>query len=500
MVRFEAFVRRAIESLGLRNYRQRLFVPGLLVIGLVVSVISSLGAPLIPAIATRFDASLGAAQWSLTLTLLFGAISSPVIGRLGDGPHRRTVLLGCLAAVSIGGVLAATAPSLVVLLIGRALQGLGLAIMPLSMAAARDVLGPIGAQRAIGALSVVGLFGLGLGYPITGMLAHVVDTEAAFWFGVATSTLALVVAWWIVPPARSDVPRQPVDSIGAVLVTSGLAAFLLAFENGTDGGWLSPGTLGLYAAAIVLLAIWVRRSLRTAEPLVDLRLLRHRSVSSLTLSTALLGVATYQTIALAIQYAQLPQGLDRSVLAASLALVPMSAGSVVVSATLPWIERTIGARRVTPVGSLVVAAAAIFSALTGDALWQLLVTMTLLGAGLGLALSTTPVRMLRTVPSSETSSVMSLYQVTRYVGYTIGSGMAVSVLYIFGSSDAPQASAFGAAFACAGVFGILSAFVAWRFDVGEEPNGGPAAGPIASCDDGSDDRALATVPPIVGPA
>lgn len=104
----------------MHNYRQRFFLPGLLVIGLVVSVISSLGAPLIPAIATRFDTSLGSAQWSLTLTLLLGAISSPVIGRLGDGPHRRTVLLACLTAVSFGGVLAATAPSLVVLLVGHA--------------------------------------------------------------------------------------------------------------------------------------------------------------------------------------------------------------------------------------------------------------------------------------------------------------------------------------------------------------------------------------------
>lgn len=451
------------------NYRQRLFVPGLLVIGLVVSVISSLGAPLIPAIATRFDASLGSAQWSLTLTLLLGAISSPVIGRLGDGPHRRTVLLGCLAAVSFGGVLAATAPSLVVLLIGRALQGLGLAIMPLTMAAARDVLGPQVAQRAIGALSVVGLFGLGLGYPVTGVLARFVDIEAAFWFGVATSTLALAVAWWVMPTARDDAPRQRIDSIGAVLVTSGLAAFLLAFENGTDWGWLSPATLGLGGAAFALLAVWVRRSLRIAAPLVDLRLLRHRSVSSLSLSTALLGVATYQTVALAIQYAQLPQGLGRSVLAASLALIPMSIGSVLVSATLPWIERTIGSRRVTPAGSLVVAAAAGFSALTGDALWQLFVTMSLLGGGLGMALSTTPVRMLRTVPRDETSSVMSLYQVTRYAGYSIGSGMAVSLLYIFGSSEVPGAGAFGAAFASAGAFGVLSAFVAWRFDADDDP-------------------------------
>src|SRR5436190_16289166 len=116
--------------------RERLFIPALLGIGLVVSVISSLGAPLIPTIAKDLHASLSATQWSLTVTLLVGAVASPVIGRLGDGPHRRTVLLSCLATVTAGGVVAALATSLGVLVFGRALQGLGLALMPLTMAAA----------------------------------------------------------------------------------------------------------------------------------------------------------------------------------------------------------------------------------------------------------------------------------------------------------------------------------------------------------------------------
>src|SRR3954463_4761165 len=85
------------------------YVPALLGIGLVVSVISSLGAPLIPTIAEEMHASLSATQWSLTATLLVGAVASPLVGRLGDGPHRRTVLLVCLGLVTLGGVTAALA-------------------------------------------------------------------------------------------------------------------------------------------------------------------------------------------------------------------------------------------------------------------------------------------------------------------------------------------------------------------------------------------------------
>ncbi len=454
---------------------------------MVVSVISSLGAPLIPGIATTFGTSVGSAQWSLTLTLLLGAVSAPVVGRLGDGPHRRTVLLGCLAAVSFGGVLAATAPSLPVLLVGRALQGFGLAIMPLSMAAARDALGPLRAGRTIAALSVIGAVGLGLGYPVTGVIARYFDVSAAFWFGVATSTAALAIAFWIVPSVRATAPRRRIDALGAVLVMAGLAGFLLAFEKGTDWGWLAPATLGLGGGAILLLALWVRHSLRTSAPLVDLRLLQHRSVASLNLSAFLLGISTYLVVALSIQYVQLDAGLGRTVLDASLTLVPMSVASLLVSASVPRIERRIGASAIVPTGAICVALAATFSALGPDELWPTFVTMGLLGAGLGLALSSFPTRILAGVPTPETSSAMSLYQVTRYVGYTIGSGLAVSLLSIFAALGQPLASAYATAFVVSAGFGLLAAGIAWRFDRDRGP-AADGAPPVDAADRRSEAR------------
>jgi MFS family permease len=82
----------------------RALVPVLLFVGTVVAVISSLGAPLVPAIAATMATTLPNAQWALTVTLLVGAIATPVIGRLGDGPRRREVVLAVLAVVALGGV------------------------------------------------------------------------------------------------------------------------------------------------------------------------------------------------------------------------------------------------------------------------------------------------------------------------------------------------------------------------------------------------------------
>ena len=117
------------------------FVPVLVGITLVVSIISSLGAPLLPDVATDLGISLPSAQWSLTAALIAGALSAPVLGRLGDGRHRRRAMLGALVIVSAGGIVAGAAGSLPVLVAGRFMQGIGLGLAPIAMAAARDHLG-----------------------------------------------------------------------------------------------------------------------------------------------------------------------------------------------------------------------------------------------------------------------------------------------------------------------------------------------------------------------
>jgi predicted MFS family arabinose efflux permease len=90
-----------------REPRGRALVPVLVFVGLLVAVISSLGAPLVPTISSDYGVTLGTAQWSLTITLLVGAVTSPVVGRLGDGPRRRPVLLAALVILVLGNVLAA---------------------------------------------------------------------------------------------------------------------------------------------------------------------------------------------------------------------------------------------------------------------------------------------------------------------------------------------------------------------------------------------------------
>ena len=270
-----------------------MFIPALLFVGAVNAIISSLGAPLLPQIAKDLDASISNTQWALTSTIVVAAIASPLVGRLGDGRHRRVVIAICLGAVVVGCAIAALATSLGPLIFGRALQGLGMAIMPLTMAAARDHLPAERARGVIAGLSVVGAAGVGLGYPITGLVADHGGVAAAYWLGAAISIVSLALAVWVVSPPKESRDDSDLDVLGALIVAVGLVLVLIPLDKAVDWGWTSPAVVSMLIAGTALLALWTVHELRTKHPLVDLRLLKHRAVLTANLAGLLLGLTMY---------------------------------------------------------------------------------------------------------------------------------------------------------------------------------------------------------------
>src|SRR6202046_763018 len=202
----------------LKSLRRRLLVTTLVLSGSLMAVVSSLGAPLIPTPAQADGVSLSTGEWILTITLLTGALATPVMGRLADGPRQRAVILVALAAVVAGCVVSAVSSGFTVLIIGRAFQGVGLGLLPVAMAIARRNLSPDSARQTIATLSVSTPIGAGLGYPVAGLIAQVLNFRAAYWFGAIAVTGALVLAALVLPP-RSAAPSRRFDAVGAVLLS-----------------------------------------------------------------------------------------------------------------------------------------------------------------------------------------------------------------------------------------------------------------------------------------
>ncbi len=417
-----------------RGGEQRLLLPTLALLTTITAVVSSLGAPLVPSIAEAYDVRLTTAQWSLTAALLAGAVATPIVGRFASGRLRRPTILGGLLVVTLGTALAIVPTSYGVLVAGRAMQGVGMALLPLAIAVARDALEGERMARAIALLSVTTVAGAGLGYPLTALVAEVGGLSAAYGLGTLLCGATLAMAWRFLPGSDEVTPMR-VDWAGAALLSAGLLGVLLAVSEGEVWGWSSPLTLGLGAAGLALLVAWVAWTLRSRTPLVDLRMAVRPGLAAPNLVAFVAGLGMYCLLTLAVVLVRADEpgfGLGLPVLAAGLILVPYSVMSVLGNQLARVVRVRLGPALLLPTGCLMFLASTVLLAFAHDYLWQLLLAMALGGVGSGFTFSSLAVLMVPHVPQAETGSAMAFNQVLRYLGFTIGSALSVALMAAYG--------------------------------------------------------------------
>ncbi|WP_256987658.1 MFS transporter [Rhodococcoides fascians] len=365
------------------------------------------------------------------MALLTGAVTTPVLGRLGSGPHRRAAILGTLGVVSAGGILTALPLSFSWLLLGRAAQGVGLALTSMLMGVVRDHLSDKRSGSTIALLSVASTAGVGVGYPLSGFLAEHGGLRLAYGFCAAMTVMAFAVALRVVPASTRERATR-IEVPGAVLLALPLTLVLVLISE--TALWRSrPWTAGVLAAiAVVAAGIWVRVELRSSAPLVDLRLFRHRAVVGANVAMFLGGIGMYLLLTLATRYAQTPSGagygFGLDVFAAGLVLVPFSVFGFLAGKLVPRALRRVGAGSALTVSALIVLVALALFAGTRAGIVELCAVMAILGFGVGSFSAALPAVVLPVVPSAETSSVMSMNQVVRSVGFSFGSAIGGLVL------------------------------------------------------------------------
>ena len=374
---------------------QRTLVPALVYAALSTAVVSSLGMLLVPSIALDMGVSVSSAQWTLTINLLAGAVATPVMGRLSDGPHKKRLLLVSLALILLGSVVAALAPSFEVFLVGRALQGLTYGIVPVTIALARQHVDRDRSQSAISSLSVTVATGIGVGYPLTGVIAGTLDFRAAFWFAAIFVVSAMLVVLRFIPSHVGGKQVQPpFDFPGAALLGLGLGALLLGISEGSHWGWDSGALIGVVALALVALAVWVRIELRSAHPLINLRVLRRPDVVLANATAIGLGGAMYIGLSMGSLVAQAPAstgyGMALPVIWAGWVMFPLSVGSFLANRVVRRVSRRVDLAVLLPVGAGTMAFAAAQLWLAHAELWELLCGMFLFGVGMGASYAAMP--------------------------------------------------------------------------------------------------------------
>ncbi|MET3812116.1 MFS transporter [Arthrobacter sp. UYEF3] len=408
-------------------------VPALVYAALSTAIVSSLGMLLVPTISREMDVSVSAAQWMLTLNLLVGAIATPVMGRLSDGPHKKRLLLSALSIILLGSVIAAAAPNFTVFLIGRALQGLSYGIVPVTIALARRYVAADKVRFSISSLSVTVSTGIGIGYPLTGIIAGLFDFRFAFWFAALFVVTAIVVVFRVVPAGPDDrALRLPFDYNGAGLLGLGLGALLLGVSEGPNWGWSSPWTVGAFIVAAGVLVAWVRAELRMRHPLVNLRVLRNGDVLLANGTAVGLGAAMYIGLSISSLIAQAPgstgYGIALPVFWAGFVMFPLSVGSFGANRLVRRVARRIRLATLLPIGAGVMAAAALLLWIAHFELGQILIGMLVLGVGMGTSYAAMPALIARSVATEELGSSVSFNQVLRTVGSSFGTAASGAVL------------------------------------------------------------------------
>src|SRR6187431_2280223 len=220
--------------------------------GLAFAVLQSLVAPALPVLAQDLGVSTADASWVLTAYLLAASVLTPILGRLGDIAGKRRVLIGVLATLAIGTLLAALAPNLTVLIVARVLQGSAGAILPLSIGIVRDELPREKVAVTVGLLSAIFGVGAGVGIVAAGPIVENLSWHWLFWLPLVLVVIALLGAIFGMKESPVRTPGR-LDTIGASILTVGLVSLLLAISKGQAWGWFEPKTVTLFLVGVVAL-------------------------------------------------------------------------------------------------------------------------------------------------------------------------------------------------------------------------------------------------------
>ena len=368
--------------------------------------------------------------WVITITLLVAAVCTPVSGKLGDMYGKRRVALVLLALLIAGSVTAAFATTVVPLIVGRGLQGTGLGVIPLGIAILRDSVPR--ARLASATALVSGTLGVGgaIGLPISAFVTEFFDWHLLFWIAAGIGVLSFVL-YFVFVPASNIRSGGRFDYVGAVGLAIGLVALLLGVSKGNEWGWLSAPTLGCLVGGFAFLLVWGWFELRVSNPLVDIRVSARPAVLFTNIASIAMGFALFASSIVFPQLLQLPEevgGVGLSLLQASFILMPSGLVMLAMSPVAGRLEKSIGAKPLFVIGSLVIAIGYLVAVMFPVSAWHVLVINMVIGVGVGLGYAAMPTLIMQAVPSNETASANGVNTLMRALGTSTAAAFVAAIL------------------------------------------------------------------------
>ena len=449
----------------------------------------------LPAIHRSVGGSIATLEWAVnayTLTFAAGIITAAA---LGDRLGRRRVYVAGLLLFTVASAACALAPNSALLITARAVQGLGAAaVTPLALTILASTFPAERRGAIVGIFGGIGGLAVAGGPLVGGIVVEGLDWHWIFWINVPIGLAAALGSALFLPDSRG--PAGRLDLPAVPLVAGGAAAIAWALVRVGGSGWTDPAALGAFAAGIVLLAGFVLRERRAAEPMLPLRLFRVRAFTAANLTGFCMSGAIFSAAFLTAQYFQL--GMGYSPMATGLRLLPWTATPMVVAPLAGALADRIGTRPLLVTGLLLQAgglawvAALASTADTGYARW--VAPLVIAGIGISMTVPTVPTAALGAVPPGDVGRASGVNNTMQRFGAAFGIALVSAVFAANGhfGSAASFTSGYRPAMVVSAGISLLGAAAAVAIGR-RRPVPEPAAVPVTAAKERVADAVPATV-------
>ena len=375
----------------------------------------------LPSIQEDLDFSTSSLQWVVNAyTLAFGGFLL-LGGRAADFVGRKRLLIAGVIVFTGASALAGLATSSEFLIVARALQGLGAAMVSpaaLSIVTTTFKDGPE-RTRALSVWAAIAVGGAAVGLLLGGILTEYLSWEWAFYVNVPVGAAAVLLSLRFIPESRTD--TRGVDVLGALSVTAGLTLLVYAIVRTQDYGWLSIETLGVAGAALALLAGFVVTELRSKAPLVRLGIFRKRSLTSANVAMLAVAGGMFAVFYFASLYVQGILGFTP--VEAGLAFLPLTAGIILFSVLAQQVIARLDVRWVAMIGMAAAAVGLLLLSLApvdGSYAADVLPGLLVMSAGLGFTF--VPLTLIATtgVADEDAGLASGLFNSSQQIGGALG--------------------------------------------------------------------------------
>ncbi|WP_433562392.1 DHA2 family efflux MFS transporter permease subunit [Nocardia sp. CA-151230] len=400
-------------------------------------------------LAADLGGTLDAIQWVVTVYLLVQAAVLPVTGWAARRIGRKRLYLGALLLFTLASVACAAAGSVGMLIAARVAQGLGAGVMiPVGQMILVTAAGRDGMAKAMAAAGIPMVLTPVVGPTIGGLLLEYAGWQWIFLINAPIGAAGLVLAARLLPADDRAEAAGALDAPGLILISLGMIGITYGLSEAAQRGVSDLLVLVTLCGGMVLVAAFVAHSLRTRNPVLDLRLWRDRFFAAGTISTFVIGAVTFGAMVLLPLYFQLVRHQDTA--HTGMLMVPQGIGAALAMGLSARLYERIGALTCL-LGTLVCCAATVpFMMIAGDTpYWLLGAAMTVRGLGIGLAAMPAMAAAMRDLTPSQIIDATPQLTVMQRVGGSIGTAAFVMILQRHLPTDgatAAGASAFAVTF------------------------------------------------------